>query len=88
MNGILDSMLQKPQEFVLESVPAYIALQLARQLNDIKHLRKYLVIVEHNSLSTIIEALTRARANDDHDRTAIFEEELLLLSGKEQDYAD
>jgi hypothetical protein len=89
MNGILDSMLKNSQAFGPESVTGYIAFQLARRFDDTHHIPKYLLILEHQPLPIILEALTNAMtgATNVDDRRTIFEQELLRLSGKDVDYA-
>jgi hypothetical protein len=85
MSSILDSMITKTQVFVPESVVEYIALQLARKLDDTDEVLKYLSLLDRYALSMIIEAFgnaqTRLRTGEVTGALA-FEEELLSLTTK------
>lgn len=64
MTGILDSMMARPRSFVPESVAEYIALQLAKKLNDTERISTYLSLVDRYSMQVILEALAGAKATD------------------------
>ena len=60
MQGILDSMMAKPQGFVPETVAQYEALQLARKLGDTDRIRKYVALFERVPSDVVAEAYRRA----------------------------
>jgi len=89
MIEILDSMLKKSQQFVPETVSGYIALQLARQLDDIEHVWNYLALLDRQPLSAIVAALTKAKThgNGHHNARGIFEREFAPFLRKGHDHA-
>jgi len=89
MNGILDSMLNKSRLFIPETVEGYIALQLARALNDTGDVWKYIAMFDHLPISAILGALnhSRTRQTTRDSMTALFEWEINRLIQKGGQYA-
>lgn len=88
MSGILDSMMTKPQVFSPQSVPEYMALQLAKKLGDTDRLSKYGSLFDRLALPVIVEAFINAKDhfNETESLDMTFEKELAALTMKDDDY--
>jgi hypothetical protein len=60
MSGILDQMLQ-PEQFIPSSVDEYLALQLARRLDDDAAVRLYLGYVEHHPSNHLLNIYNKVK---------------------------
>jgi len=60
MIRILDHFENTPRAFHPKTAKDFLALQLARKLNDLENLRTYRVMIDHHSDSVIAEAYRRA----------------------------
>jgi hypothetical protein len=82
MIDILDSMLAKPGRFTPESVAGYIALQLAKKLDDTDQLWKYRSLLDRHALPSLLEAFARAQASGltQNELAAAFDEALSALT--------
>jgi len=82
MIGILDSMLARPGRFTPESVAGYIALQLAKKLDDTDQLWKYRSLLDHHPLPSLLEAFARAQASGlpQNEFAAAFDQALSALT--------
>jgi len=54
--SILNSVNEKPKQFLPNKVEQYQALQIARKLEDTANLRDYLVLSEHYSFQVLLKA--------------------------------
>lgn len=84
MISILDSMLAKPDRFTPESVAGYIALQLAKKIDDTDGLWKYLSLLDHHPLPILLEAFNKVRVSGltQKELVAAFNEALSALTNK------
>ena len=62
MTSILDRFIDAQQPFVATSPQDYLALQIARKLSEIEHVKEYAALLEHFPQETVIHAFHRAKA--------------------------
>lgn len=67
MNNILEHMLQ-PAQFVPATVEQFVAVQLARRLNDEPGLVRYVQYVTHHSTDYLVRLFHRAQQQTDPAR--------------------
>jgi hypothetical protein len=68
MSGILDQMLQA-QQFTPSTAEEYLALQLARRLNDEFAIKRYLHYVERNTTEQLLSVFRKAKQQPDPARS-------------------
>ena len=84
MSDILESVRARADAFRLQSVADYVALQLARKLNDLDRLPRYSSLLDHYPLGLLAAALAQAQARrtDSEGLASAFDEEIQeLLKG-------
>jgi hypothetical protein len=82
MISILDSMMREPRAFLPQNVSEYVALQLAKKLDDADRVSSYVALVDRHSLSIIVEAFVNSQARQGENRATAFNEELQALTAK------
>jgi hypothetical protein len=84
MSNILESMMAKRRVFRPENVTEYIALQLARKLEDADNILKYVGLMYRYSLPVIAQAYSKALSpKDGESPAAAFANALRILEGRE-----
>jgi hypothetical protein len=81
MSNILDQMAGPIVSFRPKTLADYFALQLSRHLNDTANLRDYLVLVEREVQTVILQAYRRAIEGGNSSLAARFQSELLRIIG-------
>jgi hypothetical protein len=62
MTSILDRFLDAQREFIATSPTEYLALQIARKLSELGHVREYAVLLENFPQEIIVHSFRRAQA--------------------------
>ena len=62
MTSILDRFVDAQRPFIATSPQEYLALQIARKLSDVEHVKEYVVVLEHFPQETVVHAFRRAQA--------------------------
>jgi hypothetical protein len=62
LTSILDRFLDAQQPFIATSSQEYLALQIARKLSELGHVKEYTALLEHFSQETVIHSFRRAQA--------------------------
>jgi len=70
MVEILSTIASSRGHFKPASTSEYLALQIARKLNDLENAREYAILLEHYPQSIIIEAFRFARSKGLLDKNA------------------
>jgi len=66
MPGILEQMEKSIGHFTPENVTQFTAFQIARKLDDIPRLHKYLIAADRYPLATLIDAYKGAQCQRDN----------------------
>jgi len=69
MTSILDRFLDAERPFSATSPQEYLALQIARKLSALGHVKDYAALLEHFPQETVVQAFRRAkgRGSGQHD---------------------
>lgn len=62
MTSILDRFLDAQRPFSATNPQEYLALQIARKLSEIEHVKEYAALLEHFPQDTIVHSFLRAQA--------------------------
>jgi len=62
MTSILDRYLDAQRSFSPTSPTEYLALQIARKLSALGHVKEYAALLEHFPLETIVQAFRKAKS--------------------------
>jgi hypothetical protein len=63
MTSILDRFLDAQRPFNASTPQEFLALQIARKLSDMEHVKEYATLLEHFEQDKIIRAFQKARAH-------------------------
>ena len=85
MSGILDRVGISYARFLPRTHRQFFALQLARKLNDVPHLRDYLIFAENQPIQILLQAFHRALKRGDGLPAERFGREMGRLTRQEDE---
>jgi len=84
MTSILNQVAEAQSHFEPAMPKEYLALQIARKLNDLEHLRHYLVLLEHYPEELIVRCFHLA-INSNGNHADSFHQALQSITNPEND---